>query len=129
MTKSNKPIRGYHHTSRAWYGRACTARAKPDYIDDVTFGLYFDDEGGTRGEMTMKWTKLGGKPTAQLRVFDDAWAVLAGFPDLIVALGKCDTGSGGHRSGGRAITPLEFCALLDKCGFKDLTAVKSPYND
>lgn len=31
---STKPIRGYHHMSRAWYARACTSYEKPDYIDE-----------------------------------------------------------------------------------------------
>lgn len=120
---NDEPIRSYHHLSRAWYGPACMAGSKPEYIDEVTFGLYWGDDGGTRGEMSMRWTRLGGTPTAQLRVFDDAWAVLAGFTDVIAALGKHDKGNGVHRSGGPTITPLEFCALLDICGFKDITAV------
>jgi hypothetical protein len=104
--------RGYHWTSRAWYADACR---RPDITDEVTFGLYCTD-GGTTGEMTMKWVDLGPYAAAQLCVFNDAWKVLASMTDLIGALGRL----------GEHVTAEQFCAVLRNLGFKDLTAYATP---
>jgi len=104
--------RGFHWTTKAWYAEA---NGNPN---EISFGNYAD-EGGTSGEMTMKWIKLGGKLTPQLRSFDYSWAALSSFGDLINELGK-------HDSDG--ISQERFVDILTECGFKDLTSYESPYD-
>jgi hypothetical protein len=114
-TKDHKGcVRAFYHLSEAWYAEA---NRSSEYTDDVTFGM-FAIEGGTTGEMAVRWQELGGKSVPQLRVFDDGWSALATFTDLIVELGKFDD---------RNITPKDFCALLIRLGFEDQTPRQNPY--
>lgn len=69
--------------------------------------------GGTNGEMSVKWHTLSGKYVPHLEVFDDAWSVLYSFADVLEAMAEEDNCN---------INPTEFCTILLRCGFKDLTA-------
>ncbi len=108
----SKPIRGYYHLSRAWYGKANLTN--PNIKDEVTFGLYYPGDG-CEAEMSVKWHDLGNKVYPRLEVFDESWKCLLGFSDVIKAMSKVD---------GEGIAPIDFCKLLDGCGFKDLTPLK-----
>ncbi len=106
--------RAFYWSNRAWY-------AKANYItnSEITFGLYGKEgSGGTTGEMVMRWHDLGGKWTARLECFEDAWSALASFTDLIQALGQHDS---------EEIDETGFVNLLKLCGFKDLTPYKNPH--
>ena len=105
-------IRGYHRSSKAWY--ADSVRKENT---EVTFGMY-EENAGTIGEMTMEWIELGGRQCARLKAFEDSWAVLASFADLIQRMAEVDS---------EEIQEPDFCKMLDECGFKDLTAYESPY--
>lgn len=106
-------IRAYHRTSKAWYKDS----ARNEKLS-VNFGMY-DPEGGSSGEMKMEWIELGRDiPYPQLRVFDDAWSALGLFTDLIQELAKIDSEN---------INDDQFCDILDRLGFKDLTAYENPY--
>lgn len=109
-TKHDGDYRGFSHVGRAWYA---SQLATERHIDEVMFGLYCPD-GGTSGEMAMRWYDLGRDKAPRLEAFDDAWSALAQFPDLIAALGEID---------GRNITPEDFCRLLIRLGFRDDTPV------
>jgi hypothetical protein len=118
--KSTQPILGYHHLSRAWYAEPNIRLSKKhdsSYVDEITFGRYYPD-GGCEGEMTMKWFVLGKGVAPRLEVFSDAWGLLADLPVLLSALKSAENTDP---------SPAEFCAMLDKCGFKNLTVTKSPY--
>jgi len=105
MRNHKGSIRGYKRSSKAWY-------ALPNEQIDVYFGMY-DPEGGTTGEMKMKWHDLGDeKPCARLESFEDSWSALSLFTDLIQKLGERDS---------QSIQEEEFCKILDECGFEDLT--------
>lgn len=104
-----KVIKGFTHLSRAWYGEANLKNA--DYIDAIYFGLYAKD-GGTTGEMCVKWVVLNGEVTPMLTVFNDAWGALSQFKDLIDLLGKHNDENS---------TPQQFCEYLIECGFVDMT--------
>jgi len=104
--------RGYHRFSKAWYHKSC-----PDI--EINFGMFDLEDGGTTGEMSMVWQKLGGKLVPQLRSFDDSWAVLASFSDLIVKMGEADEEN---------LQEKDFAKMLDGCGFKDLTIYECPYD-
>ena len=110
-------VRGFYHLSEAWYGPANLIGSK--YTDEVNFGFFCPD-GGTSGEMCMRWTELGGKNVPQIQCFNDGWSTLASFTDLIAELGKLDDEN---------ITPKKFSALLLRLGFKDLTPRENPYGD
>lgn len=101
-------FRGFYHSGGAWHWP--TSRLL-DEVDRVYFGFYAPD-GGTSGEMSMRWIELNQKPTPQLCVFDDSWHSLGGMPDVIAALAETDEHS---------MTPLVFCELLRSLGFVDLT--------
>jgi hypothetical protein len=115
MRDHDGDIRGFYHLSEAWYGPANLPNE--NVVDEVTFG-HFAPEGGTSGEMSIKWYDLGSKVYLCLECFDDAWSSLSTFTDLIVEIGKLD---------GEKPTPKEFCELLIRLGFKDLTPRENPY--
>ena len=100
-------IRGYHRTSKAWY-------TKTQFRIEVLFGMY-SLQGGTSDEMSMEWVEISNKLCPRLKCFDDSWSALALFNDLIQELGEVDN---------KVIQEEEFCKILDKCGFKDLTEYK-----
>ena len=105
-------VRGFTQLSTTYYGAACLENA--DYIDSVTFGFY-SNEGGTTGEIEVKWIVLGGKVTPEITVFSDAWSALSNFHDLIDLLAKHDD---------EDTTPEEFCKYLLECGFTDMAEKK-----
>lgn len=117
--KLYKKDRGFYILSQSWYAEANMRRRKPDFVDDVMFGIYPEDgTEGTYGEMTMIWRRLGNNIVPQLHIFDDAWRVLASFTDLIKQLAVVD---------GQNITVEQFTNILKSCGFKDLTKRENPY--
>ena len=79
----------------------------PDATDEIYFGLYSPD-GGTSGEMCMRWYQLGAENAPRLEAYDDAWSALATMPDLIAELAKRDNWN---------ITPAAFCEILIELGF------------
>ena len=114
-------IKQYIHLSRAWYAES-NLKGR-DMVDEVMFGFY-RPEGGTSGEMGMRWMNLGEKwemgkkiihAAPQLQCFNDAWHALYQFQDVLAALAELDDID---------ITPEQFCQLLDQCGFVDATPVK-----
>src|SRR5262245_10840461 len=102
--------RGYFRLKEAWYAKHLKPR--DDVADEVMFGLYHKDGGGTAGEMKVEWVWLEtrARPTARLAVFDEAFPLLAQLGDVLCELAKTAD-----------IEPCEFCDLLRGCGFKDLT--------
>lgn len=109
-------IRGFTILSQSWYADVNLRDAK--YVDDVTFGMYDDDEdGGTTGEMSIKWYELNGKPVPKLECFDDAWKILVEFTDVITMLGMKDN---------QNITPDKVAEILISRGFKDMTKRSDP---
>ncbi len=100
--------RGYTQTSRAWYGERVLS-STPEAVDIFNIGLYSDD-GGTAGEFEVQFVKLCGSVVALLRAYDDAFAALGSFGDLLGALGT--------REG---ITAGELRQLLDSLGIRDHT--------
>ena len=111
MSKNNQDgcIRAYHRSSKAWYASAPFGGHLIE-SEEVMFGMYHP-QGGTSGEMSMRWKDLGGR-CCQMAVYGDAFATLAQFTDLLQALADKD----------QHMTEPEFCAILDKCGFEDITA-------
>lgn len=102
--------RAFYWSSKAYYRDVIDG-------DQVMFGMYAKD-GGTDGEMTMRWIKLDSNNVPRLEIFDDAWETLASFGDLICTLAKHDD---------QNITPEEFVAILKAHGFEDFTPYDNPY--
>ena len=108
--------RGFTVLSKSWYADACLDGV--DHVDEIKFGLYNDngDSGSDcAGEMAMKWHKTPAAP--RLEAFDDSWAVLATFTDVIKAMG---------RKNDLNITPDQFAEILVGLGFEDRTEIKPP---
>ncbi len=108
--EDEKPIRGFHHFSRAWYA----SRISPcdGAVDDIMFGMYYPN-GGCDGEIKAAWYPLGRwQPTPHVGIFDDAWHLFVDFHDFFTDLANYKE---------RMITPAFFCELLVKHGFRDLT--------
>lgn len=102
-------FRGFSHAAETWYGQFVLSEL--DRIDDVTIGFYAPG-GGTTGEFTVKWKKIGGVITPQLCAFNDSWSALHGFADVLAAMAEHDD---------KHITPMEFCDLLRRFGIVDRT--------
>lgn len=113
QSKHEGDFKGFVQLSRAWYGDA-NLRYQKDIKDEVSFG-YYSPEGGTSGEMVVKWVWLAGKFVPKLSVFSDAWSALSQMHDLIDLLGIHDN---------EDPTPEEFCTYLLSCGFIDKTEEK-----
>ena len=111
---SEKTVRAFYWSSHAWYAKA---NGYTRYNDEINFGMYHKD-GGTTGEMTIKWQELGGNLVPKLAVFDDAWKILSEFKDVIDELGKVNNLN---------VSPDEVVNILLKCGFQDFTPYKNPY--
>ena len=79
-----------------------------------------DGNGGTSGEMFIRWEQVGNKRHPQLQVFDDAWSALALFGDLLQKMSEVDN----HN-----ISEASFVELLKSCGFEDMTPYDSPYEE
>jgi hypothetical protein len=107
--------REYILLSEAFYAE--TTLRDADYVDEVNFQLA-SHGGGTAGEMTIRWYRVGGFLSPRLECYDDAWAVLGTFKDVIDAMAEVDN---------QNITPKQFCQLLDKLGFVDGTERRIRY--
>ena len=105
--------RAFIWSSKAWYADGFYREG-----EEVMFGMYAKDNGGTSGEMAMRWKDFSGHQVPQLQVFDDAWSALSLFTDVIEKLGEKDNEN---------ITPKQFIEILLSCGFVDDTAYESPY--
>lgn len=107
--QSEKSIRGYVLAHKCYY-------SPKGENPEIHIGMYYDDkDGGTDGEMVISWSMIGRELAPKLSVFNDAWAILASWPDLIKLMGEK----------AEQITPDIFVDILNKCGFKDMT----PYTD
>lgn len=101
-------MRKFYWTRKAWYADSADA-------NEITFGNY---DAEPFGEMVMKWHNLGGGPLpARLEVFEDAWAALAEFKDLLDELAKVNR---------KNISQEQFVEILKKCGFSDATPYERP---
>ena len=111
MAKKNEAKRGFIWSSRAWYVTAARCQ------HEIAFGMYYD-EGGTRGAMSMVWQDLGkGRMCPELMCFDDAWAELHSFSDVLARMADVDS---------QDITEELFVAILKDCGFEDMTDYDGP---
>lgn len=107
----SEPVRAFVHHNEAWYAHATL---RPDTLDEVMIGLYHKD-GGTSGEFAIRWMPLGDNPMSpapRLEAFDDSWAALAKFPDLMAFLASVS---------GQNITPDAVCSALRNMGITDQT--------
>lgn len=106
MRDHSNTIKGFHRLSKAFY-------TYPNSPVQVSFGMYDAEDGSTSGEMMMEWVELiPGELSALFKCYDDGWSAMALFTDLINELGTVDS---------QQITEEEFCKILVKFGFKDLT--------
>lgn len=105
-------IKQYRIRSESYYAEALARAINEKNVTDVIHFGFYSPDGGTSGEMSMKWHVLGGQPIPRLECYDDGWHALAQFKDVIDAMAEVD---------GECITPKQFCELLDKCGFMDAT--------
>ena len=101
---------------RAFYSVSAAYYARPGDPHEVMIGMYHPG-GGTSGEFAIRWHELGTltrKISApRLEVFDDGWAALAHFRDLLKWLASKD---------GKNITHDELVAQLKAMGLQDRTA-------
>ena len=103
-------VRGFYWPARSWY-------AMSGRDPEIMFGMYAP-EGGTSGEMAMRWHDLGDRLTPRLEVYCDAWSALQQFMDVLVELAEHDN---------EYIAQEEFVAILKACGVQDQTEYESPY--
>ena len=111
MKEHEGAIRAYYHLKEAWYAEANLQGR--EFVDEVMFGFYHpDDGGGTSGEIAMRWISMEQSAVPQLQCFNDAWHALAQMQDVLDELAHLDDVD---------ISPMEFCQILDVCGFTDVT--------
>lgn len=108
--------RGFTQLSKAWYADANLKNSK--YSDQIMVG-YYADEGGTPGEFSIKWKSLSNNSVPRLMVYDDSWAVLTEFSDLLDKMAEVDD---------KNITPDEFARMLESLGIENMTQFESGDN-
>lgn len=106
--------RAFIDSNKAFY-----AKHLPRFDTSIKYEIYFGEytEGDILGEMRMVWQELGGQSVPQLCVFDDAWATLKRFSDLLDILAQRDN---------QNITPVQFVGILKSLGFRDDTTYEEP---
>lgn len=100
--------RRFIRTAKAWYAK--TVLVDPE-LEVFNIGVYHD-EGGTTGEFSVRWERLGDKLTPKLRAYCDSWSALLEFSGLLADMARVD---------GKDITPDEFHDILLKAGIEDVT--------
>ncbi len=106
--------------SRSWYYEAARERPGSPLVDDVTFGVYYDQgRGGTRYEASVQWHALSNRepPSCRVVVWDDAFEMFADFGAVFAALAQF---------GRQTVTPEQVCELLRRHGFQDATEAAPP---
>lgn len=95
--------RGFYIHTQSWYAAANPLGA---VVEEIMLTSYKGKE------FAVRWSYVGHDITPRLEVFDDAWQLLADWPDLIAALAALDN---------KCIQPKEFCDMLLSLGFVDET--------
>lgn len=95
-----------------------SVKERAEGFDEIVLG-YYAPEGGTIGELCIRWRPLeANKPPApRLEAFDDSWHALASFKDVLDALAELDD---------TRPSVKEVVSVLLKCGFTDATQRESP---
>lgn len=102
--------RAFIHLKDSWYGNHILS--KHDYLDEVTFGLYDETDGGTIGELSMNWYEIGNDIVPVLKVYNDAFRVMNDFSDILQTLSDYNEVN---------FIPKQFCEILNNHGFTDAT--------
>lgn len=99
---------GFSCFSRQNYARTVSL----DCADEVMLGVQCI-EGGTLGELAVRWHMLRGKTVPRLEVYDDAWQIIQ-TPTFGTVMEELTQMSRHHN-----LTPDEVSALLIAHGFMD----------
>lgn len=120
--------RGFTRRSQAWYAKSLPF--PDDVTEEVMFGIYHR-EGGTTGEMAMRWHCLDADVCPRIECFGDSFDALRSFGDLLAKLAEYDIDHRPmiDRGAKPRLTPEEFCKLLIGCGFEDRTERTTPNAD
>lgn len=110
MTNHEGCVRGFHWFQKAWYRRNDPERR------EIMIGMYHP-EGGTSGEMAIRWEYLSSRWIPQLQAYHDSWSALALFKDLIDELAKYDS---------QNPTEETIVEILRTLGFRDFTNYHDP---
>lgn len=116
-TKSGKAIRGFYQSGRPVYELPRTLEPL-NYKKEVVFGFYHTcgcaPEGF--GELSMRWYQYGeaGLLIPKLEVYGESLRLMWKMRNVINATWRKSP----------SISPEEFCELLLKMGFKDLTRTR-----
>lgn len=114
-TKTGAGTRTFTHLSKAWYGEA-NLRNTPDIADKVTLN-FFNADGSLLGEFQIAWEKKEDGVVPILKAFDDGWAALARFSDMLNEMATMND---------KNVMPDEFCEMLVRLGIKDTTESEDP---
>lgn len=114
---TEQKLRQFIIEAETWY--ADTRPKKDRVVAELRCGLD-SSEGGTFGEWFIEWTELGGRPAAQLHVFDDSWNALveSEFHLVMEELAR-DSGQG-------AASIEEVVSMLKSRGWRDITQRTDP---
>jgi hypothetical protein len=111
----NGMIKGYTQLSRAYYSDS--ALQGRDYVEEIAFGMFNEEYDGGYScrhgycEVMMRWVQIGGKVVPKLEMFYDTFGNFHIFESLFAELSNWTDD----------FEPEEFCKLLDRFGFKDVT--------
>lgn len=107
--------KAFYITHKQYYFREDHTFMLPNVKYEIMIGDY-PEEGGTRGEFSIRWTELGEELVPKLGVYDDAWLVLSKMPELIDLLASYDN---------QSISVDEMVEKLLELGYDDITSYTS----
>lgn len=106
-------IPGFVRVSRAWNA----ASSLESCAERICISKYAGSQPAVQGELVLAWPALAERP--ELRVRQPGWDLLAkDFSGLLRHMVRIDG----------AISPDDFCALLLRLGFADMTVTEQPAN-
>ena len=110
--------RGFYQNSRAWYSKVVPSNTFKDFVDDIYIGMYMLNNEGTKGEFSIEWTRFDdGEVNPRLIAYDDSWAALLMFRDLLEELATLNN---------KAPSPDTIRDILIELGVDDITQTERP---
>lgn len=86
--KNSGTVRQFRIASQSWYSRAVKAVLGPNEPVDTIHLEFKSADRNLSGEFRIDWEPLGSAISARLKAYDDGWAAVAQFQDVLVGLGE-----------------------------------------
>lgn len=108
---AQKNIKGFVQVSKSWFADSVLSKDNPELF----LISEYDEDDEAIAQFEIQWELLNGETVSKLIVWDDCWASLNNFQDLLSIMAEVDSAH---------IDPEEFRNRLLNAGMVDKTSVK-----